>query len=393
MRSLKLTAVSVCVLVGALGGVAATLAIHTSLLNNILLGALYGSIFALFASRAVSPGAGLTWGLGYAFILWLAIPAGVVPALRGGMPAKGMLDVARAHFPELIAYLLCYGAPLGLALGTWGLRIADYGLRIDGGTDVSNPRSATYDPQSAIRNPQSPFSWPRALVVGGLAGIVGGWAFGKWMAQVNFFPLVAGLVNSNSMMVGMTLHFIFAVVIGATFGVLFQRDVRGYGSSMGWGAAYGLLWWFLGPLTIFPKWQGHMVDWSYERGGALFGSFVGHVIYGLIVGLIYSALDRLWVGFTKNSDPINREPEGPGSRVLHSAGYGAAASVVGGSLFTVVLLATGSVREMANVFGGSSLAFGVIVNMVVSAFIGITYGLLFRHEASDAASAVAWGLV
>ncbi len=29
------------------------------------------------------------------------------------MPAMGMLDVARAHFPELNAYLLCYGAPLG----------------------------------------------------------------------------------------------------------------------------------------------------------------------------------------------------------------------------------------------------------------------------------------
>src|SRR5215813_12016660 len=142
MRSSKLTAVIVCVLMGALGGAAATLAIHTSAFKYILLGAFYGSVFTLFASRAVSPGAGLTWGIGYAFILWLAIPAGVVPALRGGMPAMGMLDVARAHFPELIAYLLCYGAPLGLSLGTWGLRIANCGLRIDGGTDVSNPRSA-----------------------------------------------------------------------------------------------------------------------------------------------------------------------------------------------------------------------------------------------------------
>src|SRR5262249_17953402 len=145
----------------------------------VLLGALYGSVFALFASRAVSPGAGLIWGLGYAFILWLAIPAGVVPALRGGMPAMGMLDVARAHFPELIAYLLCYGAPLGLSLGTWGMRIAD-------------PSS---NPHSAFRIPHSAFSWPRALVVGGMAGIVGGWAFGKWMTRVNFFPLVAGLIN------------------------------------------------------------------------------------------------------------------------------------------------------------------------------------------------------
>src|SRR6266446_1337474 len=372
MISTLRTKILVGVVAGAFGGAAGAVVTGGTTTGGILIGVLYGLLFALLAAhRAVSLGSGLLWGLAYSFLLWITFPAGIVPFLMGRAPAMGMLDTARTHFPDLVAYIVCYGTPLGLAIGA----------------------SGSLDSQLRAETRQVAFSFPRALVVGGFAGIVGGWAFGKWMAQVNFFPLIAGLVHSNSMMVGITLHFIFAVIIGATFGVLFQRDVRGYGSSMGWGAAYGLLWWFLGPLTIFPKWQGHMLDWSYERGGALFGSLVGHVIYVLIVGLIYSALDRLWVGFTKNSDPINREPEGPGSRVLHSAGHGAAASVVGGSLFTVVLLATGSLQEMANVFGGSSLAFGVIVSMIVSAFIGMTYGLLFRHEAPDAASAVAWGLV
>jgi hypothetical protein len=65
------------------------------------------------------------------------------------------------------------------------------------------------------------FNLARALFVGGGAGIVGGWAFGKWMEQVNFFPLIAGLVDSTSRMVGISLHFTFAVIIGATFGLLF----------------------------------------------------------------------------------------------------------------------------------------------------------------------------
>jgi hypothetical protein len=360
------------IVVGALGATASAAVTGGTTAVTIVAGALYGLFFTLLAAnRAVSLGSGLLWGLAYAFLLWITFPAGIVPFMMGAAGAMGMLDTARAHFPDLVAYILCYGAPLGLSIGALG------GL----------------DPRLRTDTPQAVFSFLRALVVGGFAGIIGGGAFGKWMAQVNFFPLVAGLVNSNAMMVGMTLHFFFAVIIGATFGVLFQRDVRGYGSSMGWGAAYGLFWWFLGPLTILPKWQGLSLDWTYGRGRALFGSLVGHIIYGLIVGLIYGALDRLWVGFTKNSDPINRETEGPGSRVLHSVGYGAAASVVGGSLFTVVLLATGSLQEMAHILGGTSLVFGVIVNMIVSAFIGITYGLLFHHEAPDAASAIAWGLV
>lgn len=372
MNSMLSAKMLIGVVVGALGGTTCAAVTGGTTTLGVVSGALYGLLFALLAaSRAVSLGSGLLWGLAYSFLLWITFPAGIVPFTMGRAAAMGMLDTTRAHFPHLVAYILCYGAPLGLSIGAsdrLGLR-----LRAD--------------------TPQAVFSFPRALACGGFAGIIGGWAFSKWMAQVNFFPLIAGLVNSSSIMVGITLHFTFAVIIGATFGLLFQRDVRGYGSSMGWGAAYGLFWWFLGPLTILPKWQGHSLNWTYERGGALFGSLVGHIIYGLIVGVIYGALDRLWVGFTKNSDPINREPEGPGSRVLHSAGYGALASVLGGSLFTLVLWATGSLQEMATIFGGTSLTFGVVVNMIVSTLIGMTYGLLFRHETPDAASAIAWGLV
>ncbi len=73
------------------------------------------------------------------------------------------------------------------------------------------------------------------------------------MAQVDFFPLIAGLVNSDSPTVGMMLHFVIAVFIGVSFGALFQRDVRGFGSSLGWGMAYGVLWWFWGRSRSCPS--------------------------------------------------------------------------------------------------------------------------------------------
>ena len=82
---------------------------------------LYGALFGLLgAERATSPGSGLLWSLAYAFLLWLAIPAGILPLVAGGMPAMGMLDTARAHFPELVAYLICFGVPLGLLPGRMG---------------------------------------------------------------------------------------------------------------------------------------------------------------------------------------------------------------------------------------------------------------------------------
>src|SRR5258708_6989624 len=210
--------------------------------------------------------------------------------------SMGMLDMARAHFAELVGYLLLFGTPLGLLLGAFWAK------------------------KTAARSSTRPFSLSRALVAGGLAGIVGGWAFGQWMEKAHFFPLIAGLVGSASPSVGKSLHFLFAVVIGATFGLLFQRDVRGYGSSAGWGLAYGIFWWFLGPLTLKSLLQAQKPDWSLAHGQELFGSLIGHIVYCLIVGIIYAALDKLWVGFFIHSDPINRPPEAPGSRHLLSAG-------------------------------------------------------------------------
>lgn len=367
MRSTLIKSIAICVAVGCLGGAVGASVGLTSSMTGVVLGGVYGLLFALLASsRATTPGAGLLWGLAYALLLWLASPVGLFSAMMGAAE-RGMFDAARAQFPALVVYLLCFGMPLGVTLG------AVRGLE---------PRAG-----------MAPFSLPRALIVGGIAGIIGGWAFGKWMAQVNFFPLIAGLVNSTSYSVGVALHFVFAIIIGATFGLLFQRDVRGYGSSLGWGLGYGLLWWFLGPLTILPIWQGVPLNWSYTHGAELFGSLVGHVVYGLLVGLIYAALDRLWVGFFIESDPLNREPEGAGTRTLRSLGWGAVASIVGGVLFSLVMASTGALSRVASIVGGTSPVVGFFVHLVISVPIGMSYGVLFQRESPNVGAGVVWGML
>lgn len=356
--------------IGAVGGAVCIVLGLANVVTGVLFGAVYGAVFAaLVVERANTPGAGLIWGVGYAFLLWLIIPAGILPVTSGQMPAMGMLDTARGHFPELIAYLICFGVPLGIILGTMG---------------------ALRPGQAANR---AAFSWPRAIVVGGLAGILGGWAFGKWMEQVGFFPLVASLVRSQSREVGVLTHFAIAVLIGASFGMLFQLDVRGFGSSLGWGVGYGLLWWFTGPLTLLPLILLQPLNWTYQNGASLFGSLVGHIVYGLIVGLVYASIDRLWVGFFKNSDPINREPEGSGVRALLALQWGGLAGLAGSLLFGLVMIATGSLPRLAALAGSSSPVLGFAVLLVVGAVIGMTYGVLFQHEAPTFGSSVAWGLL
>lgn len=368
MRFAFLPKIIICILVGCVGGTLVALAHATSLALpiSILLGAIYGLLFALLLrpSHAMDAGAGLLWGLSYALLLWLAIPAGLMPLLQGAAQ-MGMLDIARANFPALVAYLLFFGAPLGLIVGIWN--------------NWHLPNTTMY------------FTITRAIIVGGLAGLVGGWAFSTWFAQNNAFVIIAGIIGSSSSGTGMVVHYTIAAVIGASFGLLFQRDVRGYGSSLCWGLGYGLFWWFLGSLTLQPILLHKSVTWTYLTGSHFFGSFIGHALYGSLLGLVYAALNHIWVGLFIASDPLNREREGMGTRTLRSLGEGAVASLVGGLLFSLIMVATGVLPRVAALVGGSSPVLGFVVHLVISSLIGMSYGLLFEYEAPDIGSSIGWG--
>lgn len=186
--------------------------------------------------------------------------------------------------------------PVGITVGTWGL--------LDS------------------RRPQPKFRWGRAIVAGGLAGLLAGFIFGQWVSPGNYFPLLAGYGEPGSRTVAVVLHSAIALLIGATFGVLFQRDVRGCGSSMAWGLASGIFWWFFGPLTLSRVAGRLPPDWSADQGRNLFGSLVGHILFELLLGVTYAAFDRLWLRLFIHSDPLNREAEGPGLRFIRSVEWG-----------------------------------------------------------------------
>src|ERR1700732_283413 len=361
-----------CVLpVGAAGGALLSLAGLVTPVIGMSLGCVYGLVFCLVVGhRASTPGGGLLWGLAFALLFWLFGPATIGPLFMSTLPGSTIiLDTVRARFPDLVGYILFFGAPLGIVLGTVNRR------------------------HTPGRPGQAKFSLSRSVVVGGLPALLGGWAFGQWMAKVNHFPLIVGLIHLSSPNAGVALHFVFAFIIGASFGLLFQRDVRGYGSCLGWGFGYGIFWWFLGPMTLMPLWQGRGLDWSYQHGQELYGSLVGHVVYGLIVGVIYATADRLWISLFIESDPINRQPEPPGSRTVRSIGWGAVAGLVGGLVFLPIITVVTGLSQLAGFVGGTSPTVGAVVHLFISALIGVSYGLLFEHESPDFAAGIAWGLL
>jgi uncharacterized membrane protein YagU involved in acid resistance len=365
-RSSLLVEPGIGLFVGALGGALQSTLLSLPLINSVLPGAALGFVFGLFfAHRATTPGAGLIWGLSCAFLLWLVASAGMQSLVSSSAWPMAMLADARERFPQLVAYLVLLGMPLGMILGIRS------GFR------------------GSSRN--SGFSWGRAIVAGGLAGTVGGLIFSRWMYEGKFFPLLAGFGQLSSQTATVGLHFLIALLIGSTFGLLFQRDIRGYGSSLGWGMGFGIFWWFLGPLTVLPLISRMPLDWSTDQGAALFGSLVGHILYGLILGVAYATFDRVWLRLFVQSDPLNREAEGPGLHLLRSLKWGALAGLVGGLVSSPVMLATGILPKIAGLDSSFSILRGMLIHLLVSALIGMTYGLLFRNEASNLGLGIGWG--
>jgi uncharacterized membrane protein YagU involved in acid resistance len=123
-------------------------------------------------------------------------------------------------------------------------------------------------------------------VVGGLAG---GVLFGILMQMMGMIEMVAQLVGSGSVAVGWIVHLAISAFIGASFAILLGSLARTLVAAALLGMAYGVVWWVLGALLIMPAQLGMPV---FELNTPAWQSLMGHVLFGLVLGLVFSVLAR-----------------------------------------------------------------------------------------------------
>ena len=354
---------------------------------------------------------------------------------------------------------------------------------------------------------------------GAIGGVAGGLVFGASMAVFGMLPTVASIVHTDSVLAGFVVHMVFAVVIGAGFGVFAVRQRIRVGETMFWGLIYGAFWWFLGPQTLLPLLRGLPVDWTLAGARALLPSLIGHLAYGLVVAVVFVLIRRdranaateplvgpiarggaagvlaallthalagpaagglgagvvigvlvgagypllftpqpestgpalargsiygfvvwlvvdltarplaltgtlawsassagaqvaqlpgrillggliavlfTWLGAARRrlfTDDVRALPvEPPGERGLRATGYGIVAGVVGGLLFTCVMVGVGALPRVAEMVGSQAPAVGLTLHLLISAAIGISYAIVFRRAAFDVLSGIGWGV-
>jgi len=242
---------------------------------NALLGLVAGVGFALLYPRPpAAAGPTLVRGTAYGFLLWVVAALTVVPLLEGAGLTWSVSQV-RDGFVTLPGYLLL-GTAVALLHRTvgrlWRLLFSGPAQR---GAEDEGPGARGL----------------RAVGRGAVAGIAGGLLFTVVMVQIGFLGTVAALVGATSDLTGFAVHLAISVVIGASYGLAFRAQTYDPASGLGWGAAYGLLWWVLGAITLLPVLLGGTPQWSAAAAADAFPSLVGHLAYGAGLGLVYHALE------------------------------------------------------------------------------------------------------
>lgn len=132
-------------------------------------------------------------------------------------------------------------------------------------------------------------SLTRSILAGAIAGLGGGVVFGMMMAMMGMLPMVAMLAGSQDPVIGFVVHMAISAFIGAVYGLVAGRLAQSALMGVIAGAVNGVIWWVLGALIAMPLMLG-MSNMVFQIGDAQWMSLIGHVIYGVVAGLIFIPL-------------------------------------------------------------------------------------------------------
>ena len=326
---------------------------------HMCVAAAIGAGFALLVARQ-RPGAGETlfWGLTYGALWWFLGPLTLLPLFLGD-PVEWTLASAQAEFPGLLGHLL-YGATTALAY-------------------------------VALTQPRTLLPIRGAVLRGAAAGLLPAWLLAASLASENDLLATSTAMSDAPAEVSMVVTLTVGAVAGAGFAILYPRLVDSAGVSLIRGVVYGFLLWVVIPLTLLPVLEGRGLSWSLEETRAGFETLPGYLLLGGLLGLGYHVLCAL-ARLLLSDDVRELGREGAGARGLRALGQGALAGLVGGLLFTLIMLQIDFLPTVAQLVGSDSSVTGFLVHLVIANVIGASYGVLFRGQSYDVGSAVGWGV-
>jgi hypothetical protein len=334
---------------------------HAAVLFSLMTATVAGAGFGILVwKQRFGAGEMLLWGMAYGILEWLLVPLTLFPLLTGGRFAWSV-EAAQAAIAGLFEYLLS-GATTALALAA---------LRRDSGGHDAGPVHAR-------------------LLRGAAAGAAAMWILALILrSQGRSLAFMAAMKAGTPS--GLAPGVLLLGVVGGAGFSLFYPAPGGTGPGLIRGTMYGFFCWVAGGLTLVPLLAGTGVAWSLEAVRAHFVILPGYMLAGAAVALVYQWITAA-VKVLFSEDVADLAEEGLAARGMVLVGLGALAGVVGGLLFTIIMLRIDELPTVARLIGASSPWTGFTVHLAIAEIVGASYGLLFARQSHDLGSAVGWGV-
>ena len=298
------------------------------------------------------------WGVTYGALWWFVGPLTLRRIIAGDGIAWD-LPSAQAAFPPLLGHLL-YGASTGLAL-------------------LVVRRASLERPSSG------------ALIRGAIAGLVPALLVGRLLDVQGRLPVFAALPADQAAALAWLALLAIATGGGIVFALLVPSPRDSAGAAVVRGAVYGFVLWVVLNRSLLPLIAGDGLPWSVNDAREDFAALFAYLLLGAGIALGEQWLDAL--RRTLFADELGAdEDEGAGTQGLRAIARGALAGVVGGLLFTYVMVEIGALDNVGNIVRVESGVVGIVVHFAIAVSWGATYGLLFRRQTYDRGSAIGWGV-
>ncbi len=304
---------------------------------HMSIAAVVGAGFGALVSRQrLDAGETIFWGVSYGALWWFAGPLTLRPLLVG----EGItwdLPSAQAAFPPLLGHLL-YEASTGLAL-------------------------------LAVRRASLDWATLGALVRGALAGLAAGLIVGRLLDVQERLSMFSAMSEDASAGLAWLAMIAIAIGSGIAFALLVPRPRDSAGAALVRGSMFGFLLWVVLSRSLLPLIAGDGLSWSANDARTDFAALFAYILLGGAIGLGYQWLDALWRALFSDELP-HEDHEGAGTQGLRAIGRGALAGVVGGLLFTYVMVEIGALEDVGNLARIESELAGIVVHFLIA----VTWG-------------------
>ena len=222
----------------------------------------------------------------------------------------------------------------------------------------------------------------KEMLVGAIAGLGGSLVYAISMTGLDLLPSFTQVIRLDSSVAGFMVILVVGTLVGMGLSVLLWYQRSGVGETLTWAIVYSIFWWYLGPLTLQPLFQGDNLTWDVASAQSAFPIFLGHVVYGSSTGLFLVVLrtkDRLW---------SQTRTFGAGDLVRGGLAGTMAAGLLGASLSSqdqLVMFAQGMPKD--------SLLAAWLVTIVIGIVAGVGYAAVYPKISDGAGAGLIRGAV